>query len=330
MISVRAFAATDIESVQCIMASCTRELRAVYAPVPQADKASADHAPPGSRVVAVDHAGTVVGAAECIARPQALYVQGVAVAPTHRRCGVARALITYIVSLARDMGFPVLQVATIRETGNAEVFERLGFSVIEEQTSERFQGRHGQPVTEVTLERHVPDHSSHMTLRPAIPADAGAIGQIRVAAWRAAYQRFMPESYLAALNPSANLDSLRAKLASPADDFKLTVAEYDGLVAGFSIIGAPRYEAIQGHMELWALNVLPEYWRRGIGRSLTLHAVREAAALGCRGIELWCINGNAPAQAAYESCGFTLAGKERTSSNLTGHPLHEVLYSRSF
>lgn len=155
MVAVRAFIATDAESVQLIMTSCTSELRAIYAPKPQAEIVSADHSSPNSRVVAVDHADTVIGVAECIAHPLALYVQGIAVAPTHRRRGVARALLCYIATLAVDLGLPSLQVATIKETGNVEVFKRLGFAVIEERTSERFLGQHGQPVTEVTLKCHV-------------------------------------------------------------------------------------------------------------------------------------------------------------------------------
>jgi len=85
----------------------------------------------------------------------ALYVQGIAVAPTHRRRGVAGILLDYIATIAVDMGLPALSVATIKETGNVEVFRRLGFIVIEEQASERFLGIHGQPVTEVTLRRNV-------------------------------------------------------------------------------------------------------------------------------------------------------------------------------
>ena len=155
MVAIRAFIATDAESVQLIMTSCTSELRAVYAPKPQAEIVSANNSSPNSRVVAVDHVDTVIGVAECIAHPFALYVQGIAVAPTHRRRGVASALLGYIATLAVDLGLPALQVATIKETGNVEVFKRLGFAVIEERTSERFLGQHGQPVTEVTLKRHV-------------------------------------------------------------------------------------------------------------------------------------------------------------------------------
>jgi len=155
MLVVRAFRPADAESVEFIMASATRELRAVYAPVPLTDIAPVKHSSSSTRVVALDRTDTVVGVAECIVCPLALYVQGVAVASTHRRCGVAGALLGHLAMLAVDMGLPVVQVATIKETGNVEVFQRLGFEVIEERISERFLGLHGQPVTEVTLKRQV-------------------------------------------------------------------------------------------------------------------------------------------------------------------------------
>lgn len=60
--------------------------------------------------------------------------------------------------LAVDKGYAALEVATIKETGNVEIFKHLGFSVIEERISERFLGSHGQSVTEVTLKRYVPNY----------------------------------------------------------------------------------------------------------------------------------------------------------------------------
>jgi len=155
MVTVRDFIATDAEPVQLIMTMCTSELRAVYVPKPQPKAVLANHSLPNSRVVAVDNTDTVVGVAECITHPSALYIQSIAVAPTYRRCGVAGALLSYIATLAVDLGFPVLSVATIKETGNVEIFKRLGFAVAEERVSERFLGTHGQPVTEVGLKRNL-------------------------------------------------------------------------------------------------------------------------------------------------------------------------------
>lgn len=163
-------------------------------------------------------------------------------------------------------------------------------------------------------------------LRTAEPKDAAAIGKIRVAAWRAAYQQFMPEDFLAGLNPEENLAELKERLSVQSWDFDLSVAEEQGEVVAFSIVGEPRYKTAAGTMELWALNVLPEYWRVGIGSSLVERAVRHSSIGGFKAIELWCIKGNAPAEQAYEKLGFIQSGQSRATSQLTGHTLSEIHY----
>lgn len=151
---VRTFLASDAEPVNIIVASCTRELRKVYVPKPDAENIfqNQQHS---SRIVAMDYTETIVGVAECIGRASALYVQGIAVAPKHRRRGVATDLLAHSASLALDAGLSALEIATIKETGNVEIFCRLGFLVIEERVSERFWSHDEQPVIEVTLRRHV-------------------------------------------------------------------------------------------------------------------------------------------------------------------------------
>lgn len=163
-------------------------------------------------------------------------------------------------------------------------------------------------------------------LRAAEPKDAEAIGVIRVAAWRAAYQKFMPKDFLAGLNPGQNLAELKERLLVQSPDFNLSVAEEQGEVVAFSIVGKPRYKTTAGAIELWALNVLPEYWRVGIGSSLVERVISDSSVAGFGQIELWCIDGNAPAQKAYEKLGFSQSGQSRASSQLTGHMLRELHY----
>jgi RimJ/RimL family protein N-acetyltransferase len=166
-------------------------------------------------------------------------------------------------------------------------------------------------------------------LRAAEPKDAEAIGIIRVAAWRVAYQKFMPEDFLASLNPEQNLAELKERLLVQSLDFNLSVAEEQGEVVAFSIVGKPRYKTTAGTAELWALNVLPEYWRLGIGSSLVERAVSHSSFAGLGKIELWCIEGNLPAQKAYAKLGFSQSGQSRASSQLTGHTLHELHYVKN-
>ncbi|WP_333876840.1 GNAT family N-acetyltransferase [Methylobacter sp.] len=151
---VREFLTDDTEPVNLIMTTCTQELRKVYGPKPATKRVSKIQ-PNSSRIVAVSPKDTVVGVAECIHRELALYVQGIAVAPTYRRRGVATDLLAHCNSLAADAGLNVLEIATIKETGNAELFCRLGFFVIDERVSDHFWHHDKQPVTEVTLRRHV-------------------------------------------------------------------------------------------------------------------------------------------------------------------------------
>ncbi len=163
--------------------------------------------------------------------------------------------------------------------------------------------------------------------RPATSADAEAIAFVRVAAWRAAYREFMPAGFLAALDPMANLNSLKAKLDSSEPRSHLRVAQVNGAVVAYVTYGTPRYSASAGTLELWALNIMPAYWRQGIGRVLVQEVLAEARQAAFTSVELWCIVGNTPAALLYESLGFVLNGQNRTNSNLTGHPLHEFLYA---
>ena len=151
---IRAFLASDTEPVNLIMATCTRELRKVYVPKPNAARV-AQISSQSSRIVALDHTATIVGVAEYIGRASALYVQGIAVAPTHRRQGVATELLAHSTLLAAEAGLSALEIATIRESGNVEIFCSLGFLVIDERVSERFWSPDERPVTEVTLRRYV-------------------------------------------------------------------------------------------------------------------------------------------------------------------------------
>lgn len=168
-----------------------------------------------------------------------------------------------------------------------------------------------------------------MLIRAAKSDDVEAIGQIRIDAWRAAYQDFLPADYLAALDPTANLNSLRSSLASREPPFLLEVAEINGTIAGFSIVGPPRHEAEPETYELWALNVHPHFFRRGVGKALVEEALRYSKSRGASRMERWCIKGNVPAGHLYQGSGFALTGRKRTTTRLTGHPLAEELFAIS-
>lgn len=165
-------------------------------------------------------------------------------------------------------------------------------------------------------------------IRNGIPADAEAIEEVRIAAWQAAYREFLPSDFLAGLDATQNLEGLRERLASQDIDFSLFVAEHENVVSAFSVLGKPRFEAPSEAIELWALNVHPGCWRYGLGQQLIHAAIDSAQAAGFKTVELWCIDGNTPAEAAYAKAGFVPTGRIRQSSGLTGHPIHERHYTK--
>ncbi|WP_347332890.1 GNAT family N-acetyltransferase [Marinimicrobium locisalis] len=165
-----------------------------------------------------------------------------------------------------------------------------------------------------------------MMLRKAKPEDAEAIGLVRVSAWRAAYRQFMPQAFLDALNPDANIEELKERLANQSEEFTVFVAERERSVVAFAIVGEPRYRAPARTLELWAVNVLPECWRMGIGSALVERVLQYSAGAGVERLELWCLKGNRPALEAYRKLGFVESGQERSTSQLTGHVLHELHY----
>jgi GNAT superfamily N-acetyltransferase len=154
MFSIRPAQPVDDESIKRITAESTVELRAVYAPK-ALDKTSVTAPSSAPRVVALDIGHAIVGVAEYIVESTAVYVQGIAVSASHRRCGIAAALLKHIEMITAGLQIPALKVKTILETGNVEIFERMGFHLIDERVSERFIGPQGQAVFEVTLERAV-------------------------------------------------------------------------------------------------------------------------------------------------------------------------------
>ena len=165
-----------------------------------------------------------------------------------------------------------------------------------------------------------------MLIRRACAEDAEFIESTRIAAWKAAYRGVIPEAFLASLDPAKNLGRLRAALNADPPPFLVSVSEVQGEVVAFSILGRPRYETNQFTAELWALNVHPVHWRKGVGQRLVMKALADAKDQGFSSVELWCIRSNAAAHRLYEACGFEPDGRHRSTTALMGHPLEEMAF----
>jgi ribosomal protein S18 acetylase RimI-like enzyme len=163
--------------------------------------------------------------------------------------------------------------------------------------------------------------ADQILIRSAGPADAEAMGHLHVRAWQHGYRGMMPDGYLDGLRPADRIDLWRDRLRRD---------EVDGAVAGFAALGQARDEASvdSGLGELYALNVDPPFWGRGVGRSLLVTATDALRDRGHADAILWVVRDNERARALYESEGWTHDGGLVTEETF-GVTVTEVRYTRS-
>lgn len=148
-------------------------------------------------------------------------------------------------------------------------------------------------------------------VRLARPADAAAIVDVRIAAWRAAYAGLMPADYLAAMDDDrpAVVARLADRLDGSLSHTSLVGLDAAGVVVGACAFGPGRDEEPEAG-ELYAINVRPQAWGSGVGRALLREA--EQALAGFPTAYLWVVEGNARARRFYERSGWPPDGGRKT------------------
>jgi ribosomal protein S18 acetylase RimI-like enzyme len=108
-----------------------------------------------------------------------------------------------------------------------------------------------------------------MHVRTAGPSDAAAMGALVVRAWQAAYRGLMPDDYLDGLAVDDRTDQWTRILTSEPDPPRAVfVAEDDGRVVGFVAVGGEMGVTDATRGEVYAIDVDPDRWGRGVGRAL--------------------------------------------------------------
>lgn len=165
-----------------------------------------------------------------------------------------------------------------------------------------------------------------VAVRAATPEDASAIVEVAVRAWQEGFRGIVP----AEIDPARawSRDRVRARLSEPDRETDHLVAELDGRVMGYLVLGPSRDGDVSSRVgEIWALYVHPEAWRQGLGRALVHDALTAFLDLGCDVATLWTLEDSPSARAFYEACGFVHDGATQRREAL-GNPV-EVRYRRS-
>ena len=169
-----------------------------------------------------------------------------------------------------------------------------------------------------------------MHVRTARPNDAAAMGALVVRAWQAAYRRLMPDDYLDGLTAEDRAAQwTRVLTGEPDPPRAVFVAEDDdGRVVGFVAVGGEMdvIDATRG--EVYALNVDPDRWGRGVGRALLAAACGHLHGVGFATAVLWVHRDNARACRFFRASGWRGDGTERRIDAL-GVEVPVVRYNHS-
>lgn len=166
-----------------------------------------------------------------------------------------------------------------------------------------------------------------MSCRRPTPADVRVLAAAHVRAWQAAYAGIMPDAFLRSLSVDAFASRWVAWLA--AEPAEALVVETEGRVVGFSFFGPCRDDDVEAESavgEIRAINLDPDFWRRGLGTELLRASLRELRAAGHATAILWVLQENVRGRHFYEAQGWRPDGGEKQEAPPGCPPLAHLRY----
>ena len=163
-------------------------------------------------------------------------------------------------------------------------------------------------------------------VRDATQADANAIAYVVVQSWRAAYRGLLPDDVLAGLSISDREQFWSDALTTRPPHTRVVVATIADAVVGFAATGPPLVAADRADPtlgDLYALYLVPDVWRRGIGTQLHAAALDRLRSCGFTRAGLWVLDTNERALRFYSRHGWTDTGRSQLDPGPGGIELHE-------
>jgi GNAT superfamily N-acetyltransferase len=142
-------------------------------------------------------------------------------------------------------------------------------------------------------------------VRPAKSGDVDEIVDIGLRSWQVGFRGVVPRGLM------PDTGGLRARIQEriTEDRPSIAVGELDGRVRGWITFGATRDAGASPSVgEIWALNVHPDAWRRGVGRELVNFALAQLARAQYSEATLWTFRDTPRSRSFYEALGFESDG----------------------
>jgi L-amino acid N-acyltransferase YncA len=163
-----------------------------------------------------------------------------------------------------------------------------------------------------------------MKIREARVEDAASIAKVHVDSWRTTYRGIIANTYLEALSYEDRERFWHSLLERTERTTLVYVAEDDdGEIIGFAS-GGPEHESSQPYKgEVYAIYILREAQKRGIGRQLVTAIVQRLLLQGIESMIIWVLSNN-PSRAFYEKLGGQFV--QEKPIEIGGVKLREVAY----
>jgi GNAT superfamily N-acetyltransferase len=130
-------------------------------------------------------------------------------------------------------------------------------------------------------------------IRRAVPSDACSLARIHVDTWRSTYQGIISEDHLKQISYEKSEARWRRALNESHDDSFVQVAEVDdGILVGFASGGVNRDEYPGYDGELYAIYLLKEFQREGIGQLLMSSIAGELLERQMKSMMVWVLASN--------------------------------------
>jgi GNAT superfamily N-acetyltransferase len=158
-------------------------------------------------------------------------------------------------------------------------------------------------------------------IRRAKIEDAGAIAHVQVESWKTTYAGIVSDAYLASLNQEDRMRSWREQIL--ADNISIFLAEDETGIFGFVAGGEVREKLEEYDAELYAIYLLRERQRQGVGRALGLTLASALQTRGFMSMLVWVLEQN-PSVSFYQRLGAVQIA--RKIINIGGADLQELAF----
>jgi ribosomal protein S18 acetylase RimI-like enzyme len=169
-----------------------------------------------------------------------------------------------------------------------------------------------------------------VVVRPPELADVDRLARINIDTWRHAYAGIVPAAYLEEMDAAKFRERWRLNVTEGRPGVTFHVAEVDGVLAGYAIVGGYRAqedadpeEDTEDWGEIFAIYTSPEQQRKGAGTALHDAAITALRDDDHRRAALWVLADNTTSQRWYEHRGWQADGVTSYWSG-SGTPLPEI------